>query len=42
MTKGGSTCPILKVLQYFVKGDASKSNHQPISIVINIMEEKKD
>ncbi len=41
MTKGGSTCQRLKALQYFVRGDASKSNHQPISSVINTMEEKR-
>jgi hypothetical protein len=41
MTKGGNTCKRLKVFQYFVKGNASKSNHQPISSVINVMEEKR-
>jgi exonuclease III len=41
MTKGGNKCQKLKALQYFVRGDASKSNHQPISSVINIMEEKR-
>jgi hypothetical protein len=40
MTKG-DIGKILKAFQYFVKGDASKLDHQPISSVINIMEEDR-
>jgi len=40
MTKG-SIGQILKAFQYFVKGNASKLDHQPISSDINIMGKKK-
>ncbi len=40
MTKG-DIGKILKAFQYFVKGDPSKLDHQPISSVVNIMEEDR-